>query len=159
MEDELTCSVCLEIFSDPIMLTCSHNFCRECVHKISKVSSSPPTASASSGGCCGWRKKDTAGESIISEGAPRMCIPCPLCGQMTVTESRFLASNRTVKNLCDHMRQLNEVQPFDDGEAVTTLPPTSPPTVPPTSFPSVVDSPPTFFQGGESNGEVDVQDL
>jgi hypothetical protein len=29
MEDDLTCSICLDIFNEPVMLDCSHNICRE----------------------------------------------------------------------------------------------------------------------------------
>lgn len=32
LQDELTCPVCLEYFSDPVLVTeCGHNFCRACV--------------------------------------------------------------------------------------------------------------------------------
>uniref|UniRef100_H3A2N6 Uncharacterized protein n=1 Tax=Latimeria chalumnae TaxID=7897 RepID=H3A2N6_LATCH len=31
MEDEMTCSVCQELFKDPVTLRCGHNFCQECV--------------------------------------------------------------------------------------------------------------------------------
>ncbi|XP_071969832.1 E3 ubiquitin/ISG15 ligase TRIM25-like [Engystomops pustulosus] len=30
LKDELTCSVCLNIFRDPVTLNCGHNFCRGC---------------------------------------------------------------------------------------------------------------------------------
>nr|XP_014339612.1 PREDICTED: E3 ubiquitin-protein ligase TRIM17-like [Latimeria chalumnae] len=30
-EKELTCSVCHDIFTDPVTLTCGHNFCQKCV--------------------------------------------------------------------------------------------------------------------------------
>ncbi|KAK2861643.1 hypothetical protein Q5P01_001176 [Channa striata] len=30
-EDDLTCSVCQDIFKDPVLLTCSHSFCKNCV--------------------------------------------------------------------------------------------------------------------------------
>nr|XP_020480803.1 E3 ubiquitin-protein ligase TRIM39-like [Monopterus albus] len=30
-EEKLTCSVCHDIFKDPVLLTCNHNFCNTCV--------------------------------------------------------------------------------------------------------------------------------
>ncbi|KAE8604057.1 hypothetical protein XENTR_v10014560 [Xenopus tropicalis] len=33
-EDELTCSVCYNIFDDPRILPCSHTFCRNCLEKV-----------------------------------------------------------------------------------------------------------------------------
>uniref|UniRef100_H2ZXQ8 Tripartite motif containing 35 n=1 Tax=Latimeria chalumnae TaxID=7897 RepID=H2ZXQ8_LATCH len=31
LEDEVTCSVCQELFKDPVITKCGHNFCRQCV--------------------------------------------------------------------------------------------------------------------------------
>ncbi|XP_040191227.1 E3 ubiquitin-protein ligase TRIM11-like [Rana temporaria] len=31
---ELECSVCLSIYTDPVMLKCGHNFCRECIDRV-----------------------------------------------------------------------------------------------------------------------------
>ncbi|XP_064414249.1 E3 ubiquitin-protein ligase TRIM39-like [Latimeria chalumnae] len=31
LEDEMSCSVCQELFKDPVTLRCGHNFCRECL--------------------------------------------------------------------------------------------------------------------------------
>ncbi|XP_040185863.1 E3 ubiquitin-protein ligase TRIM39-like [Rana temporaria] len=32
--DELSCSICLSIFADPVTLSCEHNFCRECIDSV-----------------------------------------------------------------------------------------------------------------------------
>ncbi|XP_077327838.1 uncharacterized protein LOC143962438 [Lithobates pipiens] len=34
LRDELECSLCLNIYTDPIMLRCGHNFCRVCIHRV-----------------------------------------------------------------------------------------------------------------------------
>ncbi|XP_051942772.1 E3 ubiquitin-protein ligase TRIM35-like [Hippocampus zosterae] len=44
MADELRCPTCLNIFNDPVMLKCSHSFCRKCVKqwwKHKKIHSCP----------------------------------------------------------------------------------------------------------------------
>ncbi|XP_054878250.1 E3 ubiquitin-protein ligase TRIM17-like [Poeciliopsis prolifica] len=32
-DNDLCCPVCLEIFKDPVLLSCSHSFCKECLQK------------------------------------------------------------------------------------------------------------------------------
>ncbi|KAL0153527.1 hypothetical protein M9458_051141 [Cirrhinus mrigala] len=32
LEDELSCPVCAELFSDPVLLGCGHSFCRQCIN-------------------------------------------------------------------------------------------------------------------------------
>ncbi|XP_075687700.1 E3 ubiquitin-protein ligase TRIM62-like [Rhinoderma darwinii] len=31
LRDELSCSICLNVYTDPVMLNCGHNFCQECI--------------------------------------------------------------------------------------------------------------------------------
>nr|XP_014348854.1 PREDICTED: zinc-binding protein A33-like [Latimeria chalumnae] len=31
LEKDLSCSICLELYSDPVLLGCGHSFCRECI--------------------------------------------------------------------------------------------------------------------------------
>ncbi|OCT73693.1 hypothetical protein XELAEV_18032656mg [Xenopus laevis] len=33
LRDELSCSICLSIYTDPVMLPCGHNYCRGCIGK------------------------------------------------------------------------------------------------------------------------------
>ncbi|XP_068102840.1 E3 ubiquitin/ISG15 ligase TRIM25-like [Hyperolius riggenbachi] len=33
LRDELSCSICLSLYTDPVMLVCGHNFCRECIEQ------------------------------------------------------------------------------------------------------------------------------
>ncbi|KAE8628918.1 hypothetical protein XENTR_v10000284 [Xenopus tropicalis] len=34
VRDELTCSICLNLYTDPIMLPCGHNFCQGCAERL-----------------------------------------------------------------------------------------------------------------------------
>ncbi|XP_041432521.1 E3 ubiquitin/ISG15 ligase TRIM25 isoform X2 [Xenopus laevis] len=34
LRDELNCSICLSIYTDPAMLPCGHNFCQDCIGKV-----------------------------------------------------------------------------------------------------------------------------
>ncbi|KPP72302.1 hypothetical protein Z043_108706 [Scleropages formosus] len=38
-EQELTCSICLDIFSDPVSTPCGHNFCQSCIGRYWATSS------------------------------------------------------------------------------------------------------------------------
>ncbi len=40
LEDELSCSVCTELFRDPVLLSCGHSFCRQCINDHWTFSSS-----------------------------------------------------------------------------------------------------------------------
>lgn len=38
LEEDLTCSVCYSLFSDPRVLPCSHTFCMNCLDNLLKIS-------------------------------------------------------------------------------------------------------------------------
>ena len=45
--DELICSICLDMFTAPVLLPCAHTFCKQCllnVHERSRIRSSEPSA-------------------------------------------------------------------------------------------------------------------
>nr|XP_046164869.1 E3 ubiquitin-protein ligase TRIM39-like [Oncorhynchus gorbuscha]XP_046164870.1 E3 ubiquitin-protein ligase TRIM39-like [Oncorhynchus gorbuscha] len=38
LEEDLSCPVCMDIFLDPVLLSCSHNFCKSCLQQCWKGS-------------------------------------------------------------------------------------------------------------------------
>ncbi|XP_068129851.1 E3 ubiquitin/ISG15 ligase TRIM25-like [Hyperolius riggenbachi] len=34
LKEELNCSICLSVYTDPVTLRCGHNFCRDCIHRV-----------------------------------------------------------------------------------------------------------------------------
>lgn len=42
LQQELTCPVCQAIFRDPVLLACTHSFCRECLHRSFEVNNKCP---------------------------------------------------------------------------------------------------------------------
>uniref|UniRef100_A0A673II95 RING-type domain-containing protein n=1 Tax=Sinocyclocheilus rhinocerous TaxID=307959 RepID=A0A673II95_9TELE len=34
LNEELQCSICLDVFTDPVTTPCGHNFCRTCLNKF-----------------------------------------------------------------------------------------------------------------------------
>uniref|UniRef100_A0A672Y8W4 RING-type domain-containing protein n=1 Tax=Sphaeramia orbicularis TaxID=375764 RepID=A0A672Y8W4_9TELE len=57
---ELSCPICLQLFSDPLVLPCGHNYCRECISKtavsdsVSKVLPCCPECRKEFQGVC-WK--------------------------------------------------------------------------------------------------------
>ncbi|XP_023396109.1 E3 ubiquitin-protein ligase TRIM11-like isoform X4 [Loxodonta africana] len=41
LQDEATCPICLDLFSEPVSLGCGHNFCRACVDRSRGVGDAP----------------------------------------------------------------------------------------------------------------------
>ncbi|XP_026173658.1 tripartite motif containing 35-28 [Mastacembelus armatus] len=46
LQQELTCPVCQAVFQDPVLLNCTHSFCRECLQKSSEMNKKCPVCRA-----------------------------------------------------------------------------------------------------------------
>uniref|UniRef100_A0A8C0GX27 Uncharacterized protein n=1 Tax=Chelonoidis abingdonii TaxID=106734 RepID=A0A8C0GX27_CHEAB len=76
MEEEATCSICLEYLAEPVTIDCGHNFCRACI------------------------------THYCEHGKPESGIkfPCPEC-RMPFERGKF-RSNRKLANIVDNIKQL-----------------------------------------------------
>ncbi|KAL7824477.1 hypothetical protein AOLI_G00328790, partial [Acnodon oligacanthus] len=92
LEEDLTCPVCCEIFSEPVLLSCSHSFCRECLEQSwnekqkkdcpvcrqQASSEEPPLNLALKNACEFVVKERSAGASRASQGG----CPVHLAGKL-----------------------------------------------------------------------------
>ncbi|XP_015250923.1 PREDICTED: nuclear factor 7, ovary-like isoform X1 [Cyprinodon variegatus] len=58
-EENLSCSICSDIYSDPVVLSCSHSFCRDCLQEW-------------------WSKKQAQKCPLCNESHPSQHLPCNL---------------------------------------------------------------------------------
>nr|KAF6309942.1 tripartite motif containing 17 [Pipistrellus kuhlii] len=80
LQEEATCSICLDYFTDPVMTTCGHNFCRECIRLT-------------------WEK--TRGKK--GRRKRRGVFPCPECRELS--PQRALRPNRLLTKVAEMARQ------------------------------------------------------
>ncbi|XP_076122570.1 E3 ubiquitin-protein ligase TRIM39-like [Alosa pseudoharengus] len=97
LEDELSCPVCCEIFTDPVVLQCSHSFCKSCLQQFwnkkaakrecplcrTKCSLQEPTVSLALKNVCDSLLKEqklqaaaeagASGEASGGAGPPELC--------------------------------------------------------------------------------------
>lgn len=89
MENELTCCVCLELFSQPLMLPCFHNFCRKCLEDLYRHSANIP---------------EGAGDVERRRRSSRLrVLSCPKCRQQATLDSwkgiSSLPENKALENI------------------------------------------------------------
>ena len=91
-ELELTCSVCLDIFKEPILLPCSHSLCTCCAKSLIKVVKGK-------GPCCCPR--------WLAHNEKCCELKCPLCqGIHTFDDDCELVLNLALRNLCTYYGEL-----------------------------------------------------
>ncbi|XP_037679198.1 E3 ubiquitin-protein ligase TRIM17 [Choloepus didactylus] len=88
LQEEATCSICLEYFTDPVMTVCGHNFCRECIRMT-------------------WEK----GKGKKGRRKRRGSFPCPECREMS--PQRNLRPNRLLTKVAEMARQHPSIQKKD----------------------------------------------
>ncbi|XDB52866.1 PREDICTED: E3 ubiquitin-protein ligase TRIM17 [Capra hircus] len=80
LQEEATCSICLDYFTDPVMTTCGHNFCRECIQLT-------------------WEKAKGQKKRRKRKGS----FPCPECRELS--PQRNLRPNRLLTKVAEMVRQ------------------------------------------------------
>ncbi|XP_031992646.1 E3 ubiquitin-protein ligase TRIM17 isoform X2 [Hylobates moloch] len=88
LQEEATCSICLDYFTDPVMTACGHNFCRACIQ-------------------LSWEKARGKKGRRKQKGS----FPCPECRQMS--PQRNLLPNRLLTKVAEMVRQHPGLQKQD----------------------------------------------
>ncbi|OBS58089.1 hypothetical protein A6R68_10806 [Neotoma lepida] len=88
LQEEATCSICLDYFTDPVMTACGHNFCRECIQMS-------------------WEKGKVKKGKKKQKGS----FPCPECREMS--PQRNLRPNRLLTKVAEMARQHPGLQKQD----------------------------------------------
>lgn len=88
LQEEATCSICLDYFTDPVMTTCGHNFCRECIRLT-------------------WEKA----KGKKGRRKHRGSFPCPECRELS--PQRNLRPNRLLTKVAEMARQHPGLQSRD----------------------------------------------
>ncbi|XP_062950823.1 E3 ubiquitin-protein ligase TRIM17-like [Cynocephalus volans] len=80
LQEEATCSICLDYFRDPVMTSCGHNFCRDCI-------------------CLSWEKAKGKKGQRKQKGS----FSCPECREMSPQWN--MQSNRLLAKVAEMARQ------------------------------------------------------
>ena len=104
-KDELTCSLCNELFREPKTLFCLHTFCEECLsnHITKRVVDTDPQA-----------------------GDSREKVSCPLCQyvqELPEADIRYIKTNHLYKNLVSHFsieERVRTAHSLDEGCQIVT---------------------------------------
>lgn len=87
-EDQFTCSICLEVFTNPVSTPCGHSFCQACI-------------------CSYWDRGGGGGRGAKT-------YQCPLCKE-TFRKRPELQINRTLKEITEHFKQVAEASAILNG--------------------------------------------
>lgn len=98
-EDQFTCSICLEVFNNPVSTPCGHSFCQSCI--------------------CSYWDRGGGGQGAKS-------YQCPMCKE-SFQKRPELHINRTLKEITEQFKQMasSGLSPADS--AMVRVPPNSQP--------------------------------
>ncbi|XP_076120237.1 zinc-binding protein A33-like [Alosa pseudoharengus] len=95
-EDDLSCSVCWEIFNDPVLLTCSHSFCKACLKTFWESNGSRE--------CPVCRKRSSKDEPPLNLHLRNLCVDFP---KKRRQEEPLCSEHRSeLKLFCEEDKQL-----------------------------------------------------
>ncbi|XP_064411124.1 E3 ubiquitin-protein ligase TRIM35-like [Latimeria chalumnae] len=104
LEDEMTCSICHELFKDPVMTRCGHNFCRECVCEYWKGNTIP---------ACPICRADSAISDLITNHTLRNIVDTyKKVGKKPKEES---------ESVCSQHKKVLELYCLEDQEAICVI--------------------------------------
>lgn len=95
LEEDLTCSVCYSLFSDPRVLPCSHTFCKTCLDNVLKVSNNNDSI---------WRPL-------------RLLLKCPNCRsvvELPLAGLEALPSNVSLRAIVEKVGKNHRTPTIDD---------------------------------------------
>ncbi|XP_064596571.1 probable E3 ubiquitin-protein ligase MID2 [Liolophura sinensis] len=98
-DDVLTCSICMEIYRQPVILPCQHSFCRKCIHLYADKSKSVQT--------------DETSDSTGSEDDHQQ-IACPVCRASTSLGREGVAGLPPNFHLAEIVEKFSAVKVEDD---------------------------------------------
>ncbi|KAI8498647.1 hypothetical protein Bbelb_238490 [Branchiostoma belcheri] len=119
LEDELTCPVCLELYTCPLLLPCHHNLCRRCAEAFLEAPAGEPEGAQAASVEKGAGYLEPFSSS--TDGKPRT-FACPTCRKDVRLGDRGvdgLGTSLLLQNIIDRFKQIHA--PSHLKEAVACL--------------------------------------